>query len=189
MDKKFNQIFESTIDRFKQGGLLTGDLVKFKANALTNEWVKKQLPTMVDKIKEFIESDKNIRVAAVKALRPAAAGSFQSNLQVDDWYCDITQEEAPGLFLNFLTVPIELLDQIDVEGNLPPIPDSQKFDPNDERVTIKPEEVKIEQGDTEHNAAYGTKSQEGDKSLSNKDYKQDFADEPSTATYIKALES
>lgn len=76
-----------------------------------------------------------------------------------------------------------------MEGNLPPIPDSQKFDPNDERVTIKPEEVKIEQGDTEHNAAYGTKSQEGDKNLSNKDYKQDFADEPSTATYIKALES
>lgn len=189
MDKKFNKIFESTLERFKQGGLLTGDVVKFKANALTNEWVKKQLPGMVDKIKEFIESDKNIRVSAVKALRPSISGSVQPNAQVDDWYCDVTQEEAPGLFLNFLTVPLDLLEQVDTEGNLPPIPDSQKFDPNDERVTIKPEEVKIEKGDTEHNAVYGTKSQEGDKSLPEKDVKQTFASEPSTATYVKALES
>jgi hypothetical protein len=189
MNKKYNQIFESTLERFKQGGLLTGDLVKFRSNALTNDWVKKQLPNMVDKIKEFIESDKNIRVSAVKALRPAVAGAVQSNEQVDDWYCDVTQEEAPGLFLNFLTVPLELLEQIDTEGNLAPIPDSQKHDPNDERVTIKPEEVNLPKQDTEINAVYGTKTSEGDKELTKKNITQTYAKEPTTAVYVKALES
>ena len=188
MDKKYNRIFESTIDRFKSGGLLTGDLVKFKSSAFSDAWIKKQLPNMIDKIKEFAESDKNIRVSAVKALRPAVGGSIQQNEQVDDWYCDITQEEAPGLFLNFLTVPLHLLEQIDVYPNIsPPIPDSQKYDPNDEKVIIKPEEVNLPKQDTELSAVYGTKSDEGDKKLPTKDTKQTYAKEPSTAIYVKSL--
>ena len=187
MDKKFDKILESTLHRFKTGGLLTGDLVRFKTDAFNSDWVKKQLPNMVDKIREFVESDKNIRVSAVKALRPAPHGAIQPDQQVDDWYCDITQEEAPGLFLNFLTVPIGVLEQIDTEGNLAPIPDSQKFDPDGSRVTIKPEEVNLDKQDTEMNAVYGTKSGEGDKKLLNKNVKQTYAKEPTTAVYVKGL--
>jgi hypothetical protein len=187
MEKKFVKILESTVARFKQGGLLTGDIVKFKTDVLANEWVKKQLPNMVERIKEFIESDKNIRVSAIKALRPSASGTVQSNEQVDDWYCDITQEEAPGFYLNFMTVPLEVLEQIDTGNNLAPIPDSQKFDPNNDRVVIKPQEVDLPKQDTEINAVYGTKSDEGDKKLLNKDIKQTYAKEPSTADYVKGL--
>jgi hypothetical protein len=187
MNKKFDEILESTVHRFKMGGLLTGDLVKFVSSAFSDEWVKKQLPNMVEKIREFAESDLNIRVSAVKALRPAAHGSIQPDMQVDDWYCDITQETAPGLYLNFLTVPIHLLEQIDTGPNLSPIPDSQKYDPNDEKVIIKPEEVNLDKQDTEINAVYGTKSSEGDKKLLNKNVKQTYAKEPSTAVYVKGL--
>lgn len=187
MSRQFTKVFEATLNRFKQGGILTGDIVKFKSNALSSDWAKKQQANLIEMLKEFMSSDKHIRVSTVKALRPAVAGSIQSNEQVDDWYCDITQEEAPGLYINYMTVPMDIIEKVDLGDNLPAVPDSMKYDPDGEKVTIKPEEVELEAHETEQNAVYGTKTNEGDKKLTDKNIKQTYSKEPTTAKYLKAM--
>ena len=93
---KYSTIIETTMQRFTSGGFLTGDMVKLKKNIMSSEWAKRQPSNLLEKLKEFAETDKHIRVSAVKALRPAVSGSVQPHNQVDDYYCDIVIESAPG---------------------------------------------------------------------------------------------
>lgn len=182
---KFDTILESAFNRFQGGGFLSGDLVKLKENALGSEWAKKQPENLLQKLKEFAETDENIRVSSVKALRPAVSGSVQQHEQVDDFYCDIVREKAPGLFMDFITIPAELLEYIDFGTNLPPVPGSQRRDhPGDG----KPEEVKQE----EANPALPydqTGVNEGDKALADVNTKLDYADKAvdnfSTKVYMQ----
>jgi predicted O-methyltransferase YrrM len=53
---KFTNLYESAIQRFTRGGLLIGDLVKFKSDVLTSDFVKKQAVNYAQKIKEFIDN-------------------------------------------------------------------------------------------------------------------------------------
>lgn len=123
---KYKTLIESTMQRFTSGGFLTGDLVKLKGNAMGSEWAKKQPSNLAQKLKEFAETDKHLRVSAVKALRPAVSGSVQPHNQVDDYYCDIVMEEAPGLYHQFITLPAELLEYQEQDINLPELPESLK---------------------------------------------------------------
>ena len=121
---KYKTLIEATMQRFTSGGFLTGDLVKLKNNATSSDWAKKQPSNLLEKLKEFAETDKHLRVSAVKALRPAVSGSIQPHNQVDDYYCDIVMEEAPGLYHSFITLPAELLEYQEQDINLPELPDS-----------------------------------------------------------------
>lgn len=141
---KYKTLIESAMQRFTSGGFLTGDLVKLKNNATTSEWAKKQPSNLLDKIKEFAETDKHIRVSAVKALRPAVSGSVQPHNQVDDFYCDIVMEEAPGLYHQFITLPAELLEYQEHDINLPELPDSLK---GKDSTDGKLEEVEVKTSD------------------------------------------
>ena len=92
---------------------MTGDLVKLKSNAIGSEWAKRQPENLLAKLKEFVETDENIRISSVKTLRPAVQGSIQQHLGADDFYCDVVREKAPGMWHDFITVPSELLEYID----------------------------------------------------------------------------
>jgi len=183
--KKFDTILEGAFSRFQGGGFLSGDLVKLRGNALTSEWAKKQPENLMQKLKEFAETDENIRVSSVKALRPAAGGGTQQDNQVDDFYCDVVREKAPGLFIDFITIPSELLEYIDLGVNLPPIPDSQRGShPGDG----KPEEVKQEE--VSASLPYDqTGVNSGDKQLPDSNTSLDYSDKPtdnfSTKVYMQ----
>ena len=126
MKSKFRALIEGVHQRYQNSQFLTGDLVKFKEGALEDEWCAKQADSLRERLKEMNEGDLNLRVSAVKALRPAVAGSIQQDQQVGDFYVDLVRETAPGLFLDVVTVPGHLLEIVDTGINLSPIPDSQK---------------------------------------------------------------
>jgi len=182
---KFTKIFESNFQRFQAGGVLAGDVVKFIDNVIEHEWLKSQTNTIKDKIQEILDTDLNIRIASVFAKRPAAGGGVQQDQQVDDYYCDIALERAPGLFTDLMTVPINMIAVVDTEGNLAPIPDSFRAD---DRSHIEPVEFVPEVGQDETNAGFGTKIDQGDKSLTTTDtpgVPADSVDNITTAVYMR----
>lgn len=163
----FNLLYEANFQKFQGGGILSGDVVKFIDNVEGHEWMKKQQPNFIEKLKQMMDSDQNIRVSSVKAVRPADGGAVQQDQQVDCFYCDIVSEIAPGLWTDFLTVPAEILVVQDLGMNLPPIPDSQK---RDDDSHIKPEEHKSESAheDDFTNPTHCTKGDQEDRNLQNK---------------------
>lgn len=163
---KFTKIFESNFQRYQGGGILAGDIVKLSDGILNDEWFDKQNDVVKAKIQDFLDGDFNIRVGSVSAKRPAAGGAVQQDQQVDDYYVDIVKELAPGLFTDVTTLPIHLVQKIDTDNNLAPIPDSQR---REDTSHIDPEEVDLEAGQDETNAVFGTKTNEGDKKLADKD--------------------
>lgn len=165
-ENKFTKIFESNFQRYQGGGILAGDIVKLVDNIESDEWFDKQSDTLRDRVKEFLNGDFNIRVGSVSAKRAAEGGPVQQDQQVDDYYVDIVKELAPGLFTDVMTLPIHLVQKVDENGNLAPIPDSQR---REDTSHIKPEEVDVESGSDETNPVFGTKTNEGDKKLADKD--------------------
>ena len=163
------------MDRYTNGGLLVGDIVKIKPNAFNhrsfegNEELKSQLKAMMD-------SDLNIRVIHIKNAYPAVMGA--NNIDYTNpahRTIDIAQEIAPGRLYNKISVPAEVIERKDYYPNLPPIPDSMK---REDKSHIKPKEVK----------AKNTNSEMGDKeiNLGNKNVKLDhaIAAKPTTARYL-----
>jgi hypothetical protein len=127
--KKFTTLLEGVFRRYQGGSFLTGDIVNIKKDALGHEWAKGQGTNLIEKLKQFLESDLNLRVSSVQAIRPAVSGSVQQDNQVCDYYCDIVQETAPGRWSEFVTIPSYLLELNNPEDiNLAPIPDSMRYD-------------------------------------------------------------
>ena len=139
--KKFRTLFESNFQRFQGGGFLTGDLVRLKKEILNSEWGKRAAGPMLEQVQKFLESDLNIRISSVKTLRPQVQGSVQADIGASNsYFADITLEKAPGLYLDFLEVPCEFLENLDPGINLPPVPASQK---RDDEVVIDPAEYAV----------------------------------------------
>ena len=138
---KFDLIVETALRRFQGTDLLVGDRVKFIESWLQHEWIKKQAEVKLERLRNLVESGDNIRVSAVKALRPASAGTGHFE-DVDDWYVDIVHEQAPGLFSQVFTVPQALLEAQEDYPNLScKTPKSQI---RDDDTQIEPEDVKVE---------------------------------------------
>lgn len=153
MISKFDVIIETAIQRFQGPHVLVGDLVNFKDDYLKSDWAKGIAENTREVIKKMIDSGNNIRVSSIKSDRPVTsdANHFQ---MVNGFFVDVVQEMAPGLVMNPVTVPMEILVVNDVYPNLAgKTPEHQiKKDPS----TIKPEEVKIEKEDigADRNLAY-----------------------------------
>jgi len=137
---KYNILIETALSRFNTGGFLTGDAVRVKKGAAKSQWALKQPDNLIEKLKEFVDTDKNIRISAVKASRPAM-GDVQPYSAIDGYFCDVVIESAPGLYETFMTIPSDLLEHTDQDINLPDIPDSLR---RDDKVTDKPELLKNE---------------------------------------------
>jgi hypothetical protein len=124
---KFQKLYESAIQRFTRGGLLVGDLVKFKQGFQGDDFFKNQSSNYADKVKSFIDSGLNIRVSSIKPVRPSyQAGNIYN--ESSEFLVDIVLEKAPGLYYDFVTVPMRVLEHIDTGVNLAPIPDALRYD-------------------------------------------------------------
>jgi len=132
---KFNGIFDKLIaestSRFQQGGVLSGDLVRIRKDYTKNEKFK----TMTAQYKAMIENaantDLNLRAGGVKSTRPTTSGYYgggdgSGTSAPTDYFVDIVVEYAPGLWRDPITVPLEILEVVDAQGNLAPVPDSLK---------------------------------------------------------------
>ena len=129
---KFDILVESAMRRYQGTDLLVGDRVKFIEMYLQHEWIKKQASVKLERLKALIESGDNIRVSAVKAMRPSSATADKFG-EVDDFYVDIVREQAPGLFTQIFTVPQE--DYPNLAGDTP------KSQIREDDTNIKPKEL------------------------------------------------
>jgi hypothetical protein len=128
---KYETIIETTITRYQQGGILSGDLVRFRKDAMKNDKVKDMMENYKAMIQDAIGTDLNLRVSAVKSIRPTTAGDVSGGANSGtraptDYWVDLAVEYAPGLWRDPITVPIEVLEIVDTDGNLAPVPDSVK---------------------------------------------------------------
>lgn len=124
---KFIKLYESAIQRFTRGGLLVGDLVKFKDGYGNDDFFKDQSSNYIEKIKSFINSGLNIRVSSIKPVRPSYQPGNVYN-ESSEFLVDIVLEKAPGLYYEFITVPMRILEHFDTGVNLAPIPDALRYD-------------------------------------------------------------
>jgi len=162
---------ESTFQRGTQN-FLTGDVVKIIKNYLDNDEIKKMPQHYLDKLKEWSNSDKTIRVSCVK-------NKYASNVPGDvvnsgmDSYADITLEKIIGYPTEILTVPVGILEFVPTGGghNLAAVADSLKRPDNS---VIHPKVVNDEDSEEEENSPgtgeYMTRlADRGDKKLTKTD--------------------
>lgn len=128
---KYETIIETTITRYQQGGILSGDLVRFRKDAMKNDKVKDMMENYKAMIQDAMSTDLNLRVSAIKSIRPTTAGDVSGGANSGtraptDYWVDLVIEYAPGLWRDPITVPIEVLEIVDTDGNLAPVPDSVK---------------------------------------------------------------
>jgi len=152
MKTKFNLLYEkvlhtltedvpgnSSTTREQSGGFNVGDRVALAGNITSSDWFKNQPSNLQEKIKEVAGSDLNIFVHEVKF-----SEGNQADLGVPGFTVRLTQELAPGVLdqASQLVVPTKLCEFLapSSERAQAPIPDSWR---GNERVTIKPEPVKL----------------------------------------------
>jgi hypothetical protein len=174
MEKKFIKLFEATLSRYTRGGFLTSDRVKFIDKALTHDFIKNAPEETKLAIKGLIDSGVNLRVRNVKSHMPAVMGAGNPDDFGYSFNIEVVPEIAPGLYdvNKAVTVPSTLLVRHADYPNLPPVPDSMKYD---NKVQIKPEEVEINddktmltpKSNTHLSDVGGNKLEAGDRELKN----------------------
>lgn len=124
----FEQLFESAMERFQQGGFRIGDRVSFKKDALKNKYISSRAQSYVDIIKACMEPsfDLNLRIGAIKSVFPSTTQNYGGGgtTPPDMVFFDVYIEYAPGLFRNPMTVPAEAIQTFDDGINRGPIPNS-----------------------------------------------------------------
>ena len=151
MANKFNLLFEREVSRFEMGGFLVGDRVRIKKEALKHEYVLGRAQSFQDFIKSLLEPtfDLNLRIGAVKSIYPTTSQNY-SGTHTDSAmgvFFDLYVEHAPGLFATPITLPMELVDFIDDNGQRGPIPDSLRRKSKihgPEEIKTTPDDLKAE---------------------------------------------
>jgi len=190
MKRKFNGLLESYLQQFTRGGFLYGYMVHIKPEVFKSDFFKDQTEAYQNKLKSWAESDLLLRVGAVKPIRPTTQGGGNAEITGSEFDVDITQEIAPGRYVEYLTVPGKFLQPYNNGTDLPPIPDSLK---RKDKTQIKPEQEKPED---EQQIAHTVTSDDGkgklikgDRKLLNKNVKipavpAEGDKSPSVASYV-----
>jgi len=118
-ESKFNTLLEYSLNRYQLGGFLVGDVVTIKPSALKHKDIVDRGQTFKDLLETKIKNKDLLRVAAVKSIRPDITGG-PHNSGAADYYIDVFEEYAPGLFHNVMTLPGAVLEVQDHGINLPP---------------------------------------------------------------------
>jgi hypothetical protein len=134
---KFTKLLESTMVRFQRSAFLTGDPVNFKKGWEKNSWVQEN-PDYANKIQEFITSGDTLRISATKAWPTSVQGSYGNYENELANLADITRETAPGLYIDFMTVPTKLLTRVYTGINLTKVPENKR---RKDSTQIKPTEI------------------------------------------------
>jgi hypothetical protein len=143
-ENKFDVLVEEVISRYQQGGLLNGDFVIIRKDALSNPKLKDRPSNFIDMLKNAIATKLPLRVSMIKSERPESSNDLVggANHAPTGFWVDVCVEYAPGLWRDPMTLPLEVLDIANPEGeNLPAWPDEVKRKDNS---TIKPEDVKLD---------------------------------------------
>jgi len=147
---EFERIHEETLYRYQQGGFLRGDYAKIKKDALKHESVKGLSEQMKCILQDAINKGTMLRVSYIKS---GATESFSgpvdaANIATGELWADCYEEYAPGMWNNVMTVPLGILEKIEIEGanGFPPYnkdlvrghdPDKSNDDPSNKEMRIQ----------------------------------------------------
>jgi len=167
------------MQRYTSGGFLTGDVIKFKDNAFKDGWFKTQPSNFQEKLQNMAKSGLNLRVSAVKNIRPAIQGAGNTDNMGTDVNLDITSEIAPGRYADFVTIPAKYVEPVSSYPNLPDVPEVFRKDDPSKRAHITPKQVKDENQEVPFYSPKDTRLSDhgdkkmvsGDRSLTNKNVK------------------
>jgi len=137
-NSKFEKLYESAMQRYQRGGFLVGDRVQFTSDFKTKEGYKALGDNVKEMIDKMIDSGLNIRITDIKNAEPSYFPANPQYTSGDKVVLDIALDSGGGRYTHLLTIPNELVERLDDEQNLPPVPDEQK---RKDKVTIKPEEM------------------------------------------------
>ena len=141
-NSKFNPLFESIYDRFREGsGFLAGDVVKLKSGYESMDCFKSLAENVKQRVQDMVKTGNNIRVGRLHN-KHSGYGALGGPIH-PACHADLYEEVAPSFWRNLVTVPVDVLEGVDTGVNLPPVPDGQK-DTRD-RVT-EPKEVSKDKG-------------------------------------------
>ena len=163
-DRKFDTIVENALHRFQRTEFLVGDLVKLVENWDRDDWVKRQSKGMIERVREIVEQGRHLRVAGIRGLYEDGSSGLGNQEAADYHYIEMVEELAPGRYSGFVTVPVHLVERVQIEGNnvTAPMPDGLVRKPNHH---IKPEEVNIEHGDDMINPTHQTRCEHPAKEM------------------------
>lgn len=148
---------EEETSRFKNGGILMGDFVTIRKNALKHPDIANRPSTFIDKLKEFMQTDQHLKVSVVKGTQAGSSADLTSGSDTPkEFWADVVRELAPGLFADVMTLPIEVLDVVFPEGNnwSPEQSNDKKYN---NKVQIKPKEVEDTADDEINKQTQGNK--------------------------------
>lgn len=114
---RFDYLMEQAISRHQLAGFLVGDYVRIKKNALKNEIIQDFSSQTQDKIKQIIKDDMYMRISAIKSgSSEAFSGPVgATNVMKKTMWADCYMEYAPGMWNNVMTLPLSVLEKIDVD--------------------------------------------------------------------------
>ena len=142
---KFENLHEETLYRYQQGGFLRGDYVRIKADALKNESTSQFSGQLKAIIQDAIRNDTMLRVSYIKSGQSEAfSGPVDAaNIPSAELWADCYQEHAPGMWHNIMTLPMNILEKIEIEGanGFPPY-DKKLVRPNTKEPDGADEELK-----------------------------------------------
>lgn len=178
MARKFLELIENTIERYSNGGLLTGDLVKLIKGYKSKDSYKKLSDSVKEYIDSYFDSDKNYYIVNIKT-SVGTQGPGNNDNRGDNYTVEVARELANGRYDNQgkVTVPYDILDRIDTGINRHPVPDSDRYD---NKVQIDPVEAE------ENEEQQQTMTQQGDSlkksNLSNPRQNTEIPSKPATSS-------
>lgn len=123
MGKKFDQLFESVVQRYQAGGFLNGDLVKFKSNYKSSETYKFMHPEMQSQLDDLVKSGLNIKVTQVGDNLSGASANNQHK-KPQNAVITVAGDHGGGRFYGQIAVSPDMIEIVDKDENAyPPIPD------------------------------------------------------------------
>jgi len=148
MATTFTKLYEETLNRMQQGGLLEGDYVKIVKNWMKNPKIKEKSEGYLKALSDMTKSELPVKISAIKAERSESANGVVGSADAPTaHWADIITEYAPGLFTNVMTVPLEILQKIETGANFSPGIPKSWVRPN--KTNIKP--IAVKQSDPNRN--------------------------------------
>ena len=145
---KFNLLAEEETSRYKTGGgLLMGDYVTIDKSVFNNPKLKGRPSQFFDKIKEIMASDLPLKVSTIKSMRPETSNGLYGGAEApDEYFVDVIQCVTPALWVNPITLPIEVLELQKPDGNnfAPEGSESWEYD---DRSNVNAKELKNKTGE------------------------------------------
>ena len=179
---KATLIMEEETARWKNSGLMPGDYILIRKDALKNKKLEGRPSQFYDKVKEIMNSDLPLKASAIKSMRPDSQ-LFMGADAPAEFFVDVVQCLNPGLFVNCMTLPLEVLDKVEPDENnfSPAHPDSwsyknkEQIHPAEPQVTDKELLKQTDSGNENKNLV--TKHKKGEHTKEPKDGR-DQVDKP-----------